>query len=199
MRLTLVFLAAAGAAAHGAPDAAAASGHPADWATWHLLEEHHISNFDPPSFHKLHDFSNTGTWSPADIQRFYGLDDKSASHVPASKRKDVSDAILKLYDSNHDGAVSREEFVAGIEKGKRLPDFGLGPGHHGDDEYEYEIHHWEKYHGGPGGEGELNHPEDIKHYAEHEERERREEEWAKIEKEGRVVVKNIPRKFLREL
>lgn len=22
----------------------------------------------------------------------------------------------------------------------------LGPGHHGDDEYEYEIHHYEKYH-----------------------------------------------------
>ena len=23
----------------------------------------------------------------------------------------------------------------------------LGPGHHGDDEYEYEIHHFEKFHG----------------------------------------------------
>lgn len=22
----------------------------------------------------------------------------------------------------------------------------LGPGHHGDDEYEYEIHHFEKFH-----------------------------------------------------
>lgn len=32
------------------------------------------------------------------------------------------------------------------DKGKRMRDFGLGPGHHGDDEYEYEIHHFEKYH-----------------------------------------------------
>ena len=31
-------------------------------------------------------------------------------------------------------------------EGQRLKDFGLGPGHHGDDEYEYEIHHFEKYH-----------------------------------------------------
>ena len=42
--------------------------------------------------------------------------------------------------------ISREEFVRFIDvEGKTLPDMGTGPGHHGDDEYEYEIHHWEKY------------------------------------------------------
>lgn len=38
-----------------------------------------------------------------------------------------------------------------------------GPGHHGDAEYEYEIHHYEKYHNEDSTEAELNHPEDIEH------------------------------------
>ena len=37
-----------------------------------------------------------------------------------------------------------------IEYGNALLIFGVqcqtGPGHHGDDEYEYEIHHFEKFH-----------------------------------------------------
>lgn len=38
-----------------------------------------------------------------------------------------------------------------------------GPGHHGDAEYEYEIHHFEKYHNEDSPDSELNHPEDIEH------------------------------------
>ena len=39
----------------------------------------------------------------------------------------------------------------------------MGPGHHGDDEYEYEIHHFEKFHNEDTTEEELTHPEDIEH------------------------------------
>ncbi len=50
-----------------------------------------------------------------------------------------------LIDTNSDGAIDRDEFRHFIQTdGKTLPDMGTGPGHHGDDEYEYEIHHWEK-------------------------------------------------------
>lgn len=40
--------------------------------------------------------------------------------------------------------MTRAEWFAFVARGGRLPDFGMGPGHHGDDEYEYEIHHWER-------------------------------------------------------
>jgi CRISPR/Cas system-associated endonuclease/helicase Cas3 len=103
--------------------------------------------------------------------------------------------VLKLYDTDHDGAITLQEFHQGTANGIKLPDFGLGPGHHGDDEYEYEIHHWEKYHSGDDvKEEDLTHPEDIEHFAKHEEMERRMDEWFAAEKRG-IVEKNIPAKF----
>lgn len=100
-----------------------------------------------------------------------------------------------MFDADNDGAVQRDEFVTKWEQGERLPDFGMGPGHHGDDEYEYEIHHWEKYHSGDDvKEEDLTHPEDIEHFAKHEEMERRQEEWERMEKMG-VVESNIPAKY----
>lgn len=51
-----------------------------------------------------------------------------------------------MFDYDGDGVVSREEFMAGWRDGRRLGDFGAGVGHHGDDEYEYEIHHFERFH-----------------------------------------------------
>lgn len=51
-----------------------------------------------------------------------------------------------MFDYNGDGVVSREEFMAGWREGRRLGDYGSGVGHHGDDEFEYEIHHFEKFH-----------------------------------------------------
>jgi hypothetical protein len=51
---------------------------------------------------------------------------------------------MSLLDRDKDQRVSKEEWFAFVASGGKLPDFGMGPGHHGDDEYEYEIHHWEK-------------------------------------------------------
>jgi hypothetical protein len=82
------------------------------------------------------------------------------------------------------------------QAGKRLPDFGYGPGHHGDIEYEYEIHHFEKYHSEDSTEEELNHPEDIEHFKLHDEMDLAEERLEKLES-MQIVEANIPQKFFR--
>ena len=71
--------------------------------------------------------------------------------------------MLDLLDTNKDDKVTLQEFLDFHNAGKTLPDFGLGVGAHGDAEYEYEIHHFEKYHNEDSPEEELNHPEDIAH------------------------------------
>lgn len=71
--------------------------------------------------------------------------DESNKHVTEERKDEIVREIMGLIDADADGRISRDEFVHFIEvAGKTLPDMGTGPGHHGDDEYEYEIHHWEK-------------------------------------------------------
>ncbi|KAF2688254.1 hypothetical protein K458DRAFT_361316 [Lentithecium fluviatile CBS 122367] len=192
----LLVLCALNAAAHGggehqqvvvAPDA--------DWATRHMAEEHHISAWDAGVFFSLHDYDSTGIWSQDDIRRTYGLSDPSSAHISEDKKHEAVLQVLNLYDTNNDGEISLQEFHQGTLNGVKLPDFGYGPGHHGDDEYEYEIHHWEKYHSGDDvKEEDLNHPEDIEHFAKHEEMERMQMEWEARERRG-IVESNIPAKF----
>lgn len=127
----------------------------------------------------------------------YGLYDKSTDHVDEQTKDFAAQQILGIYDANHDGEISLEEFLAVFEgKGTRLPDLGFGPGHHGDEEYEYEIHHWEKYHDENTKEEDLNHPEDIAHFKMHEEQEQREEINRKLGM-YEIVEENIPEKFRR--
>ena len=75
----------------------------------------------------------------------------------------MSNTVLDLLDKNNDDKVTLQEFLDFHSAGKTLPDFGLGVGVHGDAEYEYEIHHFEKYHNEDSPDEELNHPEDIAH------------------------------------
>ncbi|MCJ1376443.1 hypothetical protein MMC20_007686 [Loxospora ochrophaea] len=170
----------------------------ADWATRHMAEEHHIANFDPGAFFSLHDFDSNGAWSPDEIKRTYGLQDESLrGQVTPQKENEVVKSVLGIFDADGDGLVSREEWMGGTRgEGKRLPDFGLGPGHHGDDEYEYEIHHWEKYHDENTREEDLTHPEDIAHFAKHDQ-----EDDAAARQEALdqmpIVESNIPGKFRR--
>ncbi|KAF2129639.1 secretory pathway protein-like protein Ssp120 [Dothidotthia symphoricarpi CBS 119687] len=169
----------------------------ADWATRHMAEEHHISGFDATTFFNLHDYDSTGIWTDLDIQRTYGLIDPSSSHISTVKKTMVVQTVLKMFDTNRDGAISLAEYLQKDAENVKLPDFGMGPGHHGDDEYEYEIHHWEKYHSGDDvKEEDLNHPEDIAHFKHHEELEARQEEWERLEKTG-IVERNIPAKYRR--
>ncbi|KAF2838848.1 hypothetical protein M501DRAFT_1004684 [Patellaria atrata CBS 101060] len=174
----------------------------ANWATRHMEEEHHLSFFDAGVFFRLHDFDNTEAWSRDDIARTYGLFDESLASVPQGRRDEIVNRVLALYDTDNSGTVSYDEFIAADARGVQLPDFGLGPGHHGDDEYEYEIHHFEKYHGGDDvKEEDLTHPEDIEHFKKHEKLDM--EEWERERQEawerdgGKVVEGNIPKKFRR--
>lgn len=107
-------------------------------------EEHRIDNFDAGAFFTLHDFDNNGVWEPAEILKFYGMEDETAKNVPQEKKDDLLKEILRLMDYNDNGHVEREEWDRFSAGGGLLPDFGLGPGHHWDIEMEYEIHHWQK-------------------------------------------------------
>lgn len=69
------------AAAHGAHDKS--GDRASSWAEYHMAEEHHVDNFDPPSFFTLHDFNEDGVWTPEEVRRFYGLDDESLKDTPA--------------------------------------------------------------------------------------------------------------------
>ena len=117
-----------------------------DWATRHMISEHHISNFDPGAFFTLHDFDSSLSWTADEIRRMYGLDDESLKDVDEGRKAEVVRKTLEQFDQNRDGVVDRDEWMSLWRAGRRLEDFGLGEGHHGDDEYEYEIHHFEKFH-----------------------------------------------------
>ncbi|KAH7398258.1 hypothetical protein BKA66DRAFT_565877 [Pyrenochaeta sp. MPI-SDFR-AT-0127] len=186
------------ASAHGGGEHSQVEVAPdADWATRHMAEEHHISGFDATTFFNLHDYDSTGLWTSTDIRRTYGLSDPSAASISDMKKSMVVNTILDMFDINKDGSISLSEFLQKDSENIKLPDFGMGPGHHGDDEYEYEIHHWEKYHSGDDvKEEDLNHPEDIEHFRKHEEMEAKQEEWEKLELRG-IVEKNIPAKYRR--
>ncbi|KAH9896374.1 putative calcium ion binding protein [Xylariomycetidae sp. FL2044] len=171
-------------------------GEDADWMTKHMAEEHHISEFDASSFFTLHDYDADGKWEPEEMLRTYGLFDESNAGVPASRRDAIQAELLRLLDADGDRSVSRAEFAAFVGSGNTLPDLQTGPGHHGDDEYEYEIHHWEKYHDDDTTLEELTHPEDIEHFKKHEQMEVEEERLEKMDRMA-IVEDNIPSKFRR--
>jgi hypothetical protein len=126
----------------------------------------------------------------------YGLFDSSSDHVPEPRKVEAVQHVFHIFDKDGSGTISKDEFLAAWNSGTKLPDLGFGPGHHGDAEYEYEIHHFEKYHSNDAKLEDLVHPEDIEHFKMHEEQERQEEEWERLAAAG-IVEKNIPSKFLR--
>ncbi|TAQ85707.1 hypothetical protein B7494_g5978 [Chlorociboria aeruginascens] len=168
-----------------------------NWATRHMAEEHHISNFDPESFFTLHDYDDSGYWDQKEILKTYGMEDESAKDVSKETKDGILKEILRLMDSNSNAIVEKEEWRKYIDGGGELPDFGLGPGHHWDMEMEYEIHHWEKYHDENTKEEDLIHPEDIEHFRKHDELEDEADRVAALDKLS-IVEQNIPSKFRRD-
>lgn len=152
--------------------------------------------WDAGSFFALHDYNSDGQWQGDELLRTYGLMDESNKGVSQQRRDEIVTELLKLMDGDGDGEVSREEWSNFIAQGKTLPDLGTGPGHHGDDEYEYEIHHWEKYHDENTKLEDLTHPEDIEHFKKHEEMEDEEDRIAELKKRA-IIEDNIPSKFRR--
>lgn len=102
-----------------------------------------------------------------------------------------------MFDPDGAGSISKQSFIDLDKKGVKLPDFNLGSGHHGDDEYEYEIHHFEKFHGIDAKEEDLIHPEDIEHFRKHDEMEDEELRVAR-EQSQNIVEANIPMKFRKQ-
>ncbi|EJT79295.1 hypothetical protein GGTG_04381 [Gaeumannomyces tritici R3-111a-1] len=169
----------------------------ADWMTKHMAEEHHAHGFDAASFFTLHDFNGDGYLDADELLRTYGLMDESNKHVAQHRVDEIAHELLDLLDADHDGHVSRAEWDDFIRAGHLLPDMGTGPGHHGDDEYEYEIHHWEKYHDENTRLEDLTHPEDIEHFKKHERLDREEETQRKFMEQKAVVDENVPAMFRR--
>ena len=161
-----------------------------------LTEEHHITSFDAGSFFTLHDYDSSNEWTAEDILKTYGLRDESTNHISALEKGRAVQKVIQLYDRDLSGTISFAEYTIGEAQGIRLPDFGFGPGHHGDDEYEYEIHHFEKYHDENTKEEDLTHPEDIEHFRKHEMLEQQQEAQEQMDRMP-IVEANIPSKFRR--
>lgn len=155
------------------------------WQDWHMLEEHHVDDYDATTFFKIHDLNGKGTWDKQDVLNLYGLardtivGDGSGMGDHAHGQEVISDVakshvfktVLMLVDSDNNGEISQQEFIDFVALGKTLPDFGYGQGHHLDFESEYEEHHWNKYHKDNDPEVLIKHKEDIEHELLHHEHE----------------------------
>jgi len=169
----------------------------AEWSLQHMISEHHISNFDPLSFFKMHDFDSDGLWEGTEIRRTYGLEDVSNKDVSEEKKQEVVTKVLEMFDTDGNGYIESREWMDGIRNGKKLQDYGYGPGHHGDAEQEYELHHWQQYHAdGHDSPEDMIHPEDIEHYAQHDKLEDEADRQAELDRRP-IVSENIPAKFRR--
>ncbi|KAJ7897280.1 precursor to secretory protein Ssp120 [Mycena olivaceomarginata] len=152
------------------------------YAQRHMSSEHHIDSFDLRSFFQLHDLNRDGFWDKEEIEAIYGVhhiysQKKSKDDEEHKQKADhVSGTVLKLLDRNRDNKISPEEFEAvGLDG---LPNFdNIGAeGHHYDIESEFFLHHEEEFHSTPETQTDesYNHPEDLEHFAHHEEIERKE-------------------------
>ncbi|KAK8861437.1 hypothetical protein IAR55_002256 [Kwoniella newhampshirensis] len=145
------------------------------YAERHMHTEHHIDSFDLESFFKLHDLDMNGFWDGLEIQAVYGLHHHSVKEkIPHQELIDgrtqmVVDKVLQKLDTNKDGKISLEEFMAGGTEG--LPSFEgyKDLGHHYDEESEYFLHHEELYHSTPETQTDdsYTHAEDIEHFRHH--------------------------------
>lgn len=153
--------------------------------------------FDAASFFALHDFDNDGAWTYDEVRKMYGLDDESNREMGEDQKVLNVREVFGLFDPGKTGVITRDDWMRLVSEGRRLHDFGTGPGHHGDMEYEYEIHHFEKYHGDDATEEELTHPEDIEHFRRHDEEELAAAKLEQLEN-MQIVEANIPQKFLRK-
>ncbi|KAA8915519.1 hypothetical protein TRICI_002324 [Trichomonascus ciferrii] len=146
------------------------------WQVRHMREEHMMDSFDALSFFTLHDSDGSKTWTDNDILNLYGLlkdrvvgdgsglgkADQNAE-ITEETKDFVLKTVLGMVDADNDGVITLDEWRVFTDKGGELPDFGLGPGHHGDYEYEYEVHHWLEHHAKDDPDVKNVHPEDIEH------------------------------------
>lgn len=159
---------------------------PSNYVQQHMASEHHIGAFDLPSFFQLHDLDRNGVLDRSEIEAIYGVHHStSRKHSPNAEVHDqkadhIVNEVLRRLDKNGDGLVTRSEFLRGGTQGlPTFPEYGKSVlGHHYDEESEFFVHHEEKYHSKPEGQGadKYTHPEDLEHFAHHNAIEREEEE-----------------------
>ncbi|KAI0081168.1 hypothetical protein K474DRAFT_1657029 [Panus rudis PR-1116 ss-1] len=154
------------------------------YAQRHMSSEHHIDSFDIGSFFQLHDLNRDKRWDKEEIEAVYGVhhiysQKRSKDDIEHKKKADhITSTVLSLIDKNGDGSITVEELEAvGLDG---LPNFDeLGAeGHHYDVESEFFLHHEEQFHNTPETQTDesYNHPEDLEHFAHHEQIERQEAE-----------------------
>ncbi|KAK7025462.1 hypothetical protein VNI00_015990 [Paramarasmius palmivorus] len=154
------------------------------YARRHMAKEHHIDSFDLRSFFQLHDLNRDGNWDREEIEAIYGVhhvysQKKSKDDIEHQQKADkIVNEVLRILDANKNGKVTADEFEkVGLDG---LPNFDhLGAeGHHYDVESEFFLHHEEEFHSTPETQTDESyiHPEDIEHFAQHEDIERREAE-----------------------
>ncbi|WFD25187.1 hypothetical protein MNAN1_000153 [Malassezia nana] len=163
---------------------------PENYMQEHMAAEHHIGAFDLASFFALHDLDRNGLLERSEIEAIYGVHHSlSRKHSPNAEVHDekadkIVREVLRRLDTNHDGMVSRAEFLRGGKKGlPQFPEFGRNTlGHHYDEESEYYVHHESLYHSRPEDQTEeaYSHPEDTAHFRQHERIEREEEERERL-------------------
>ncbi|QLL32099.1 hypothetical protein HG536_0C02680 [Torulaspora globosa] len=189
------------------------------WEQWHMEHEHQLSKYDPETFFDLHDSKHKGYLDQNDILSLYGLNrgevvgkgDGMGQHDDSELvDKDLADRvvalIMKLLDVDDDTRIMRSEYLDFAKRGNRLPDLGVGVGHHSDFETEYELHHWNEFHRDDDPDIKNVHKEDIEHELLHHEHEIEHEEIVQKgasrstvitddELESRINVGNIPGKY----
>lgn len=179
------------------------------WQVKHMKIEHGIEDFDAYSFFTLHDNDGSKTWSREDILNLYGLlkdeqvgdgsgTGEGEQQITKATKDNVVNKILELLDTDGDGIVSLDEWRVFCQDGKVLPDFGLGTGHHGDYEHEYEVHHWNKYHRDNDPDVQVVHPEDEEHERLYHAHEHGDTESDHTEDGSFARISRIPKKFLKQ-
>jgi hypothetical protein len=174
-------------AGHGGYDDDPADEDRQDFLTSHMRDEHHLHGFDLASAFFLHDLNRDNILEPEEILKLYGVDHETAvDHSDSTDQHDtkaerVLREVMAKLDLNRDGIITKTEFVNAGKDGLPRFDDILGLGHHYDEEGEYFLHHEELYHSTPETQTEeaYSHPEDVRHFAQHEAIEAQEEELAR--------------------
>ena len=126
--------------------------------------------------------------------------------IDDSLREGAVKIVMALLDVDDDTRITRKEYLAFAANGNKLADLGVGVGHHGDFETEYEMHHWNQYHKDQDPDIKNVHKEDVEHELLHHEHEVEAAENGPVgaakgavitddEMESRIEQDRIPKKF----
>ncbi|KAK0455822.1 precursor to secretory protein Ssp120 [Armillaria borealis] len=155
-----------------------------EYAQRHMAKEHHIESFDSNSFFQIHDLDRDGYWNKDEIQAIYGVhhvysQKKSKDDIEHQQKADhIVKVVLEKLDKDGDGRITAKELAdVGLSGLPSFDDLGA-EGHHYDVESEFFLHHEEEFHNTPETQGDeaYIHPEDIEHFAHHEDIELKEAE-----------------------